>query len=187
MKTWAPEVSHIWDANEQVAEMFLIRNSEGDLQNSLASFEVALAVYPFRYNSLAGAARCADLLGDDIKASKYYGDLLTLVKGPFPNVYLLGMYNSTCADYDLERRPDIILATEYFEKSSFDSSDSSEKDELSTLTIFLYTFVPSVMLVIGYFVGAVLHPRCTCLHSRKDGANDMAYSPLANDNKLILS
>jgi hypothetical protein len=28
-----------------------------------------------RYHSLAGAGRCADLLGDDIKASQYYGQV----------------------------------------------------------------------------------------------------------------
>ncbi len=26
MSTWAPEVGHIWDANEHLAEMFMIRS-----------------------------------------------------------------------------------------------------------------------------------------------------------------
>jgi hypothetical protein len=77
--SWAPEVSHAWDANEQMAEMLLLRGAEGDVAYALQVLEEAMQVYPNRYHSTAGAARCAELLGDDIKASAYYGDVSTCI------------------------------------------------------------------------------------------------------------
>jgi hypothetical protein len=73
--SWAPEVSHAWDANEQLAEMLLMRNEEGDTLHALEVYEDAIATYPNRYRSIAGAAKCAHVLGNDVKASRYYGDV----------------------------------------------------------------------------------------------------------------
>lgn len=75
MASWAPEVSHAWDSNEQLAEMLLMRNDDGDVGLALAAYEVAMGVYPNRYHSLAGAARCAELLEKGVLASKYYGQV----------------------------------------------------------------------------------------------------------------
>jgi tetratricopeptide (TPR) repeat protein len=72
---WAPEVAQAWDAHEQLAEMLLIRGERGDVVRALAAYEAAIATYPNRYHSLAGAAKCAQLLGDDVKTSRYYGDV----------------------------------------------------------------------------------------------------------------
>ena len=60
-----------------MAEMLLIRDESGDVAYALQVYEEAMAIYPNRYRSIAGAARCAERLGDDIKASAYYGDVST--------------------------------------------------------------------------------------------------------------
>jgi hypothetical protein len=75
--SWAPEVAHAWDANEQMAEMLLLRGDEeaGDVAYALLVYEEAMRTYPNRYRSVAGAASCAERLGDHVKASAYYGDV----------------------------------------------------------------------------------------------------------------
>lgn len=73
--SWAPEVAHTWDAHEQLAEMLLLRGEKEDLQEALKFYEKAVSTYPNRFRSLAGAGKCADALGDDIKASRYYGEV----------------------------------------------------------------------------------------------------------------
>ena len=75
VKSWGPEVAHTWDAREQLSEMLLIRGSKEDIARALRSYEDAIETYPNRYRSLAGAAKCAELLDNDIKASKYYGEV----------------------------------------------------------------------------------------------------------------
>ena len=79
IKKWAPEVAHTWDAREQLAEMLLIRGTKNDIIRALNSYEAAIATYPNRYQSLAGAAKCAELLGNDIKTSRYYGEVIILI------------------------------------------------------------------------------------------------------------
>jgi tetratricopeptide (TPR) repeat protein len=152
---WAPEVSHVWDANEQLAEMLILRGEQGDMQLALESYETALGVYPFRYNSLAGAARCAEELGDDVKASRYYGDLLTLAQGPFPDVTLSGIYSSTCGEYLLDRRPDLVSATNYFnsfDREEPDQDTSSDDVQLSKFEIAILLFLLSVSFLLGYLL-----------------------------------
>eukprot|EP00602_Paraphysomonas_sp_CaronLab_P005248 CAMPEP_0185037884 /NCGR_PEP_ID=MMETSP1103-20130426/32887_1 /TAXON_ID=36769 /ORGANISM="Paraphysomonas bandaiensis, Strain Caron Lab Isolate" /LENGTH=556 /DNA_ID=CAMNT_0027576069 /DNA_START=29 /DNA_END=1699 /DNA_ORIENTATION=+ len=118
VKSWAPEVAHAWDANEQLAEMFLLRGREGDIESALAAYEKAISIYPNRYRSLAGAAKCADMLKNDIKASRYYGDLITLTSGPFPDMSLTGFESGTCSDYSPLRRPELADAYDYFSLSN---------------------------------------------------------------------
>lgn len=72
---WAPEVAAAWDAHEQIAEMYLIRGQPGDVEKALSAYEIAVETYPNRYRSNAGAAKCADMLSIDVKASKYYGNV----------------------------------------------------------------------------------------------------------------
>jgi hypothetical protein len=65
----------ILPARELLGEMFL------DLKQPAAAiveFEATLRTAPNRYNSLAGAARAAELSGDREKAKTYYAKLLTL-------------------------------------------------------------------------------------------------------------
>ena len=46
--SWAPEVAHTWDTNEQLAEMLLLRGGEGDVLSALQAYEAAIAIYPNR-------------------------------------------------------------------------------------------------------------------------------------------
>lgn len=73
--SWAPEIGHTWDPHEQLAEMLLLRGALGDIERALQLYERAIAIYPNRYRALAGAAKCADMLNNDIKASRYYGEV----------------------------------------------------------------------------------------------------------------
>jgi hypothetical protein len=73
--SWYPEAAHTWDANEQLAEMFLIRNGVGDVELALAAYEHAMLSYPNRYRTLAGAAECAEKLGVVDKATIYYSQV----------------------------------------------------------------------------------------------------------------
>lgn len=70
--SWYPEAAHTWDANEQLAEMYLIRDGPGDVELALSAYEHAMLSYPNRYHTLAGGAKCAETLGDVSKASLYY-------------------------------------------------------------------------------------------------------------------
>ncbi len=69
----------MWDPHEQLAEMLLLRGDAGDVTSALSALEQQLARYPNRYGSLAGAGRCADQLGNDVKASQYYGQVTNCV------------------------------------------------------------------------------------------------------------
>ena len=77
--SWYPEIAHAWDANEQLAEMFLLRKEPGDVESALAAYEHALKSYPNRYRTLAGAGECAETLGDDVKATLYYGKVCNVL------------------------------------------------------------------------------------------------------------
>ena len=115
MSSWAPEVSHCWDANEQLAQMWLLANSTtSNVMSALDAFETAHRIYPNRFHSLAGAGQCAEVLGDDAKTESYYGQLIALTSAPFPDTAVLGVATSTCGDYAPDRRPELIQAHAYF-------------------------------------------------------------------------
>lgn len=67
--------------------MYLIRNNAGDVEKALEMFEAAIAMYPNRYRSNAGAAAAADALGNDIKASLYYGNVREVLSLPWSLLY----------------------------------------------------------------------------------------------------
>ncbi len=50
-------------------------------KEALVAFEATMAKEPNRYNAIAGAARAAELLGDNAKAKAHYGQLVTLTSG----------------------------------------------------------------------------------------------------------
>lgn len=187
---WAPEVSHIWDANEQLAEMLLLRGLQNDIQLALDGFEAALRVYPIRYNSLAGAARCAEELGDAIKASRYYGDLLNLAKGPFPNVTLSGIYSSICGLYSMDRRPDLVLATKYFDSFSNDeSSQGDDSSEVQLSNIEIAVLVSSVIFsfTLGYLMKNFIKKDSTDYsHDNNSKLATPVYDPLLSLSKGFL-
>mmetsp|Transcript_20691 Transcript_20691/g.42056 ORF Transcript_20691/g.42056 Transcript_20691/m.42056 type:complete len:111 (-) Transcript_20691:446-778(-) len=56
--------------------MHLIRAAAGDSAQALDAYEAAIAVYPNRYRSVAGAAHAAGALGDD-----------AAVANPWPNPF----------------------------------------------------------------------------------------------------
>lgn len=183
---WAPEVSHVWDAHEQLAEMLLLRSMQDDIQLALDAFEAALRVYPFRYNSLAGAARCAEELGDDIKASRYYGDLLNLARGPFPNVTLSGIYSSACGPYLIDRRPDLVLATKYFDSFSSDGSsqgDDSNEVQLSNIEIAVLVLSVILSFTLGYLLKTFVKKDSTdfCHDNNKKDVTPV-YDPLLSSS-----
>jgi hypothetical protein len=51
-------------------------------KEALAAYEGSLAEAPKRYNSLAGAARAAELAGDQSSARRYYTELVGLCRAP---------------------------------------------------------------------------------------------------------
>jgi len=150
VESWAPEVSHAWDANEQMAEMLLMRDGSGDLAYALQVYEEAMAIYPKRYRSTAGAARCAELLGDDVKASAYYGDLLTLAAPPFPTVTTAGVPRDSCPPYSADRRPELVQASAYFAARDSSSGDSGDSIDTDKEALFL-----ALSFVAGAAVAAV--------------------------------
>jgi tetratricopeptide (TPR) repeat protein len=58
-----------------LASMLLDSGKHAD---ALAAYEAALKIAPHRFNSVAGAARAAQLSGDYTKARAYYLDLARL-------------------------------------------------------------------------------------------------------------
>ena len=96
--SWAPEVAHAWDANEQLAEMLLMRGSDDDVVEALEAYEMAIDIYPNRYHSTAGAAKCADMLGDDVKASSYYGDVSTIFEKRVTTCMMLFLISASGLD-----------------------------------------------------------------------------------------
>jgi len=71
---WDPVMpGHIISARQSLGEMLLDAN---DPAQALQAFEAALKTEPFRFWSLYGAARAADLSGDRTKAEAYYAMLV---------------------------------------------------------------------------------------------------------------
>ncbi|MCU1275724.1 MAG: repeat protein, partial [Bryobacterales bacterium] len=62
-------------AREILGDLLLESGAHAD---ALAAYEAALKIAPHRFNSVAGAARAAQLTGDGIKARAYYLDLVRL-------------------------------------------------------------------------------------------------------------
>lgn len=126
INTWAPEIAHAWDSREQLAEMLLMHYYEnlnatdsGDLENvrrALQAYEDAIETYPNRFHSIAGAAKCSDILGNSNKASNYYSQLLLLTQPPFPDTTTEGVIRESCpiSAYSRYRRPALVAAEHYF-------------------------------------------------------------------------
>jgi tetratricopeptide (TPR) repeat protein len=71
---WDPVMpGHIISARQNLGEMLLDAN---DSVQALRAFEAALKAEPFRFWSLYGAARAADLSGDRARAAAYYAMLV---------------------------------------------------------------------------------------------------------------
>jgi hypothetical protein len=62
-------------AREILADLLLETGANAE---ALTAYEAALTVAPHRFNSVAGAARAAQLTGDPIKARAYYLDLVRM-------------------------------------------------------------------------------------------------------------
>ena len=120
---WYPEVAHMWDANEQLAQMYLIRANGGtntsDIALALEMYETSIAVYPNRYHTLAGAASCSAILGGEdntANACKYYTQLLALTNPtdpPLPSFVVDGISPAVCSTYLPDRRPELALGIAY--------------------------------------------------------------------------
>jgi hypothetical protein len=67
----------ILPAREILGDLLLQTAANAD---ALVAYEAALKLAPHRFNSVAGAARAAELIGDRVKASAYYTDLLRLAE-----------------------------------------------------------------------------------------------------------
>ena len=123
LSTWFPEIGHYWDANEQLAQMYLIRNQDGDVDLALEAYETANELHPNRYHPLAGAGYCAELIGDTVKANFYYSSLLTLTSEPFPQVQLYGLESWDCPTPSPSRRPEMEQAESFIYSSSSDGGN----------------------------------------------------------------
>ncbi len=66
--------------------------------DALAAYELSLKIAPHRFNSVAGAARAAQLTGDRTKARAYYLDLIRL------------------GEHAEASRPELVLARAYLAK-----------------------------------------------------------------------
>jgi tetratricopeptide (TPR) repeat protein len=64
-------------ARELLGEMLLAGNEP---QQALQAFEASMQIEPNRFWSLYGAARAAELAGDQVKARTYYTHLLALAE-----------------------------------------------------------------------------------------------------------
>lgn len=171
-KSWSPEVSYTWDSFEQLAEMYLIRNLNGDTNLALSMYEQALKIYPNRFNSLAGAAKCADKLNDDVKASKYYGELLTLTDLPLPTIYLNGFNidgtgDDVCSDtYTPTRKSALSDAEEYFLPKEVD-------DDYYRIDLVLYLFTIIFSIIVGIITTSMyfLKYNNTCMTNTSNKKN----------------
>ncbi|MDP8982820.1 MAG: hypothetical protein M3O35_19765 [Acidobacteriota bacterium] len=65
----------ILPAREMLGDLLLETRANAE---ALAAYESSLKIAPHRFNSVAGAARAAQLTGDGIKARGYYSDLVRL-------------------------------------------------------------------------------------------------------------
>jgi hypothetical protein len=94
---WDPVMpGHIVSARQNLGEMLLDAN---DPAQALQAFEAALKTEPFRFWSLYGAARAADLSGDRAKAEGYYAMLV-----------------GQTASADVQQYPDLKVARAFLEK-----------------------------------------------------------------------
>jgi hypothetical protein len=157
--------------------MYLIRNSKGDTELALSMYEQALNVYPNRYNSLSGAAKCADKLNNDIKASKYYGDLITLTALPLPNINLNGFdIDDSCSDsYTSTRRSGISDADEYFIPTEVD-------DDYYRINLVIYLITIIFSIIVGIITASMYflkyNNRCMTNNPNSKFKND----PLVEEN-----
>lgn len=65
----------IWPPREQLGDIYL---ELGDYDKALATYQETLVQYPNRYNSLWGAGRAAELLGDKEQTTCYYQKLVNM-------------------------------------------------------------------------------------------------------------
>jgi hypothetical protein len=68
----------ILPAREILGDLLLETGANAD---ALGAYEAVLQIAPHRFNSVAGAARAAEITGDRVKARAYYSDLLRLGAG----------------------------------------------------------------------------------------------------------
>jgi len=121
IRSWAPEAGHMWDANEQLAEMYIIRSNsnqstDDDIPMALKAYERARAIYPKRYHSVAGAATASAMLQDTAKACVYYRELIdNTAPSSLPIVAVDGVPQSKCPRYLSARRPALQAAFSYVE------------------------------------------------------------------------
>ncbi len=94
---WDPVMpGHIISARQNLGEMLLDAN---DPVRALQAFEAALKTEPFRFWSLYGAGRAADLSGDRAKAEAFYALLV-----------------GQTASADVQQYPDLKVARAFLEK-----------------------------------------------------------------------
>jgi tetratricopeptide (TPR) repeat protein len=94
---WDPVMpGHVISARQNLGEMLLDAN---DPAQALQAFEAALKTEPFRFWSLYGAGRAAELSGDRAKAEAYYA-------------LLVGQTTSA----DVQQYPDLKVARAFLEK-----------------------------------------------------------------------
>ena len=94
---WDPVMpGHIISARQNLGEMLLDAN---DPVRALQAFEAALKTEPFRFWSLYGAGRAADLSGDRAKAEAFYALLV-----------------GQTASADVQQYPDLKVASAFLEK-----------------------------------------------------------------------
>lgn len=87
----------LWERSfRRARSLATCRPRTGANADALAAYEAALKFAPHRLNSVAGAARAAELMGDRIKAHAYYTDLLHL------------------AEHAEAQRPGLVHARAYF-------------------------------------------------------------------------
>ena len=78
---FAPEIGHVWDPHEMLAEMHM---QAGRPQQALEELNEAMRIYPNRFNSIAAAAAAAaslessSLSSSSPTAASLYAQLLTL-------------------------------------------------------------------------------------------------------------
>lgn len=154
ISAWAPEVGHVWDAHEQLATMYLIRGLSGDILPALESFEAAMLYYPNRYHTLAGAAKSAQILGQNIKASEYYAKLIALTSAPFPNLDIAGVSWTTCSPYRGNRRPEIAAAHAFFD--SMDNKATLNENHNSYRNILIVALI-AVSIVAALSLSGLIY------------------------------
>jgi hypothetical protein len=161
---WYPEIAHTWDANEQLAQMYLMRNSTqlNDVSSARSAYETAISVYPHRYNSLAGAAETSVLLQDQAKACDYYSQLLALTAGPLPSMTVTGITPAECPAYYVGRRPALAAAEAYVADpankcGTVPDPTASSADQEPSSGIYVVLGVVGGLLAVGLVVWTARH------------------------------